>query len=132
MRCLRQHRPAPQVCPWCAWASRLATQKRPALRHSQVKPGSVLDVSDRSSCAVLSSSLAICRLAPLCVQLKALALRCTCATVEHPPAPCLPAGAECLLQPGGYTCPKCKARVAELPSQVPLLLQRRMPQLLRV
>ncbi|KAI7839973.1 hypothetical protein COHA_006294 [Chlorella ohadii] len=26
-------------------------------------------------------------------------------------------GAECLLQPGGYTCPKCKARVAELPSQ---------------
>ena len=31
--------------------------------------------------------------------------------------PALPAGEECLLQPGGYTCPKCKARVVELPSQ---------------
>lgn len=26
------------------------------------------------------------------------------------------AGEACLLRPGGYTCPKCKARVAELPS----------------
>ena len=40
-------------------------------------------------------------------------------TAAHQP-PSLPprAGEECLLQPGGFTCPKCKARVTELPSQV--------------
>ena len=39
---------------------------------------------------------------------------CPCLCVWCPP---MPAGEDCLLQPGGYTCPKCKARVAELPSQ---------------
>ena len=33
------------------------------------------------------------------------------------PAACVcAAGEACLLKAGGYTCPQCKARVAELPS----------------
>lgn len=34
-----------------------------------------------------------------------------------PPSRTPPAGEGCLLQPGGYTCPRCRARVTELPSQ---------------
>lgn len=42
-------------------------------------------------------------------------------TRPYPPAcltsPAESAGAECSLQPGSYTCPRCRARVGELPSE---------------
>ena len=42
------------------------------------------------------------------------AAACLPACAIVPPDP--PAGSKCQLQPGGYTCPRCKARVGELPS----------------